>query len=298
MPSHIVRMNLPQGWTLQSKSTFTTRQVEDVKAFLGILKVLLTAAPAFYLQIVTQTLLPSFARHNNVFISVSQQDHKQEVYIEGTTRHIMISNGLLTPCLVVFIIPLYMSLIRPIGYCTMFQKASKRYRHCNVLTDYAVYEKKTDFNHCMLHEGHSHANITTFISINDTLPSPLMFQSLYFFIPQHILSALANILLEIAVLEFICSQSPYSMKGLVLGVCFSLRNLFQIFAVVIIISFGVFWKDSYPLSCGSGFYLTNVLLALLAFCLFMYVARGYKHRIMDEPSNEYRYAEEYYSFPN
>ena len=156
---------------------FTTRQVEDVKAFLGILKVLLTATPAFYLQIVTQTLLPSFARHNNVFISLSQQDHKHKIYIEGRARHIMISNGLLTPCLVVFIIPLYMSLIRPIGYCTMFQKASKRYRHCNVLTDYAVYEKKTDFNHCMLHEGHSHANITTFISINDTLPSPLMFQT-------------------------------------------------------------------------------------------------------------------------
>ena len=47
---------------------FTTRQVEDVKAFLGILKVLLTASSVFYLQIVTQTVLPSFARRNNVFI--------------------------------------------------------------------------------------------------------------------------------------------------------------------------------------------------------------------------------------
>ena len=286
---------------------FTTRQVEDVKAFLGILKVLLTAAPAFYLQIVTQTLLPSFARHNNVFISLSQQDHKREIYIEGTTRHIMISNGLLTPCLVVFIIPFYMSLIRPrilyhvpksikrIGIALFLLILSLL---CSFGMDYTVHKKKTEFDHCMLHEGYREANITTFIYLNDTLPSPLMFQSLYFFIPQHILSALANILLEIAVLEFICSQSPYSMKGLVLGVCFSLRNLFQIFAVIVIIPFGVFWKESYPLSCGSGFYLTNVLLAMLALSLFMYVARRYRHRIMDEPSNEYRYAEEYYSYPD
>ena len=174
---------------------FTTRQVEDVKAFLGILKVLLATAPAFYLQIVTQTLLPSFARHNNIFISLSQQDHKREVYIEGTTRHIMISNGLLTPCLVAFIIPLYMSLIRPrilyhvpksikrIGIAMFLLILSLL---CSFGMDYAVHKKKTDFNHCMLHEGYSYVNITTFINLNDTLPSPLMFQSLYFFIPQHI----------------------------------------------------------------------------------------------------------------
>ena len=88
---------------------FTTRQVEDVKAFLGILKVLLTASPAFYLQIVTQTVLPSFARHANIFIL----SYKKEIYPEGAARHIIISSGLLSPCLVMFIIPLYMSLIRP-----------------------------------------------------------------------------------------------------------------------------------------------------------------------------------------
>ena len=77
---------------------FTTRQVEDVKAFLGILKVLLTAAPAFYLQIVTQTLLSFFARHANIFLL----SHEQEIYPEGAARHIIISSGLLSPCLVVF----------------------------------------------------------------------------------------------------------------------------------------------------------------------------------------------------
>ena len=239
-----------------------------------------TASPVFYLQIVTQTLLPSFARHNNVFIS-SLNNHTQEIYLEGAARHIMISNGLLSPCLIVFIIPLYLLLFRP-WIVFHIPKSLNRIGIAMALLvlsllfsfgmDFAVHQKKTgyEYEHCML--------------------APLMFQSLYFFIPQHILSALANMLLEIAVLEFICSQSPYSMKGLVLGVSFSLRNLFQILAFAFIVPFGLYWKESYPLSCGSGFYLMNVLLAMLSLCLFMYVARRYKYRIMDEPRNEYRYA--------
>ena len=282
---------------------FTTRQVEDVKAFLGILKVLLTAAPAFYLQIVTQTLLSFFARHANIFLL----SHEQEIYSEGAARHIIISSGLLSPCLVVLILPLYMFLIRPrilfhipktlhrVGIAMALQILSLL---GSFGMDFAVHKNKTEFDNCMF-AGYSKKDFNIVdLDVNDTLPSPLMFQSLYFFIPQHILTALANMLLEIAVLEFICSQSPYSMKGLVFGVCFSLRNLFQILAFVFIILFGVFWKDSYPLSCGSGFYLTNVLLAMLALSLFICVARRYKYRIMDEPRNEYRYAEEYYSHTN
>ena len=261
---------------------FTTRQVEDVKAFLGILKVLLTASPVFYLQIVTQTLLPSFARHNNVFVS-SLNNHTQEIYLEGAARHIMISNGLLSPCLIVFIIPLYLSLIRPLIVFHIPKSLNRIGIAMTLLVlsllfsfgmDLAVHRKKTGYEneHCML-EKYSKSNVTKFVAFNDTMTSPLMFQSLYFFIPQHILSAIANMLIEIAVPEFICSQSPYSMKGLVLGLSFSLRNLFQILAFAFIVPFGLYWKESYPLSCGSGFYLMNVLLAMLSLCLFMYVAR-------------------------
>ena len=87
------------------------------------------------------------------------------------------------------------------------------------------------------------------------------------------------------------------MKGLVLGLSFSLRNLFQIFAFAFTVPFGVYWKENYVMSCGSGFYLMNTILAMLSLCLFMYVARRYKYRIMDVPRNEYQYAEEYYSYP-
>ena len=46
---------------------FTTKQVEDVKAFWGILKVLITIGPAFLLLTVMKSLLPLFAEHGNTF---------------------------------------------------------------------------------------------------------------------------------------------------------------------------------------------------------------------------------------
>ena len=91
---------------------FTTKQVEDVKAFLGILKVLLSIGPAFFLQTASQAILPVFSRHSVIFIQ-DNNNSKHEVHIEGIARHIIFSNGLLSPMLVVICIPLYMYLIRP-----------------------------------------------------------------------------------------------------------------------------------------------------------------------------------------
>ena len=123
--------------------------------------------------------------------------------------------------------------------------------------------------------------------------SPL-YQNVYFFTSQHVLSAVANMLFDVAVLEFICSQSPYSMKGLLLGFYFSSKYFFEGLAVVLSLPFGAAWKvDS--LSCGCGFYLLNIVIGLLELLVFVCVSRKYKYREVNEPSHEYRYAEDYYS---
>ena len=124
--------------------------------------------------------------------------------------------------------------------------------------------------------------------------SPPLYQNVYFFITQHVLSALADMLFDIAVLEFICSQSPYSMKGLLLGTFFSIRSFFQGIAIISTVPFGTVWKIE-PLSCGSGFYAMYIVIGLFEFVLFSCVSKRYKYRNVNEPSNEYRYAEEYYS---
>ncbi len=55
----------------------------------------------------------------------------------------------------------------------------------------------------------------------------LHFQNVYFFTSQHFVTAVTNMLIDIAVLEFTCSQSPYSMKGLILGFFFSIKAFIQ-----------------------------------------------------------------------
>ena len=278
---------------------FTTKQVEDVRAFWSILKVLITIGPAFLLQTVMQTILPAFAKHGNSFLNKTAH---QEIHLEGVARYILISNGLLSPLLVVICIPLYLCWIRT--HITYYIPGMlKRIQIallvmvlsliCTFVMDVVVHVNNTEYAHCMF--GYlTEKSTTKIVEANDLPSSPPLYQNVYFFITQHVLSSLADMLFDIAVLEFICSQSPYSMKGLLLGTFFSIRSLFQGIAAVSIVPFGTVWKIE-SLSCGSGFYAMYIVIGLLEFVLFSCVSKRYKYRNVNEPSNEYRYAEEYYS---
>ena len=278
---------------------FTTKQVEDVKAFWGILKVLISIGPAFLLQTVMHTILPAFAKHNNIFLNTTAH---REVHLEGVPRHILISNGLLSPLLVVICIPLYLCWIRP--HVTYYIPGMlKRIQIalvvmvlsliCTFVMDVVVHVKNTEYAHCMFTNVSKDFH-TRIVEANYFPSSPPLYQNMYFFTTQHVLSALSDMLLDIAVLEFTCSQSPYSMKGLLLGIFFSIKNLSQGIAVISTVPFGTVWKIE-SLSCGSGFYAIYIVIGLLEFVLFSCVSKRYKYRNVNEPSNEYRYAEEYYS---
>ncbi len=171
------------------KAPFTTKQVEDIKAFWGILKVVFSIGPIFMIQVAAQSMLPLFAQHSNIY-----EVGNVSVHVEGIARHIFISNGLLSPLLVVVCIPLYLCLIRPrisfhvpgilkrIGLGIILLIISL------ILTlamDMVVHTFKTDEN-CMIsgfsfvdrkgYRFHQNYNSTT-------LP---LYQDAYFFISQHI----------------------------------------------------------------------------------------------------------------
>ncbi len=95
---------------------------------------------------------------------------------------------------------------------------------------------------------------------------------------QIILSALSNMLLYISAVEFICSQSPSSMTGLLIGVFYAIKGLFQLIARALIISF-----ISHHFS-GNWlvYFLVNIVMGVVAFVVYVCVARRYKYR---EPCN-------------
>jgi peptide/histidine transporter 3/4 len=289
---------------------FTTKQVEDVKAFLGIFKVLICIVPVFMLQTAARSTLPTFAQHSNIFLERHNKTKNIYSYVNGAglgaiSRHIFINSGLLPPLLVSTCIPLYLCLIRP---CISYRIPGmlKRISIGIILTvlslaisfamDMVVHMKNTKDVKCMF-SGFTHTSIEDGYRIHnssDNNASLPLYQNIYFFMPQHFLIAASNMVIDIAVLEFICSQSPYSMKGLVLGFFFSMKSIAQAVAVSSIFPFGLAWHFK-TLSCGSGFYLMNIVAGVLVLALFTCVAKRYKQRTIDEPSNEYRYAEEYYS---
>ena len=79
---------------------FTTEQVEDVKAFLGILRVLITLAPIMMVDFSIDGILGIFVNH---------LDGKNLKDDDKYTFHI----DTLTPLLITFLIPIYLCLLRP-----------------------------------------------------------------------------------------------------------------------------------------------------------------------------------------
>ena len=286
---------------------FTTKEVEDVKAFLGIVKVLFVLGPVFLLQTVVRSSLPAFSSHGNVFFtSIDNESVLHQVHNEGVLRHIAISNGLLSPLLVTISLPIYLWFIRPrvmylvpgffkrLGLSIVLLIVSLL---CDLAMDVFVHQENTPDANCMFLSYTFKILGAKLHLIPDSYHSPpYLFQNVYFFTAQCVIISLLSPLLDSAVLEFICSQSPYSMKGLVLGLFFSLKNVFQAFAFFSMVPFGIHWKnDDRVLTCGSGYFLVYTIVAILTLALFVYVSRKYKYRIVNEPANEYRYAEDYYS---
>ncbi len=71
-----------------------------------------------------------------------------------------------------------------------------------------------------------------------------------------------TMLLYTALYEFMCAQSPPSMKGLLIGLSFAIKGIFQAIGSLIIIPFGYF-PPSFP-NCGLWYYGINTLLSFFS----------------------------------
>ena len=157
--------------------------------------------------------------------------------------------------------------------------------------DIAAHRNNPGINTCMLE--------TTDYLQYDITPPPPVSQSSFYLILQLTLSALSHMLIYTAVFEFICSQSPHSMKGLLIGLLYAIKGLYQLLATLLVVPItGLEPHVTFPISCGFYYYLFNILVGVVAVAAYVWVAKGYKYRQRDEPSNVYRYAEEYYSNPH
>ena len=149
-------------------------------------------------------------------------------------------------------------------------------------------ENSTYYDICMFHDPypfdyyfHTHQNLKP-------QQNPLLL------IVPLVLTSLSHMLIYTAVFEFICSQSPHSMKGLLIGMLYAIKGVYQLLATILVVPFavGYIYHPSH-ISCGFIYYLVNIVIGLIAVLTYMWVAKKYKYRERDEICEVHRYAEEY-----
>ena len=85
---------------------------------------------------------------------------------------------------------------------------------------------------------------------------------------QYILLSLSNMLIYIALYEFICSQSPHSMKGLLIGLVFAIKGLFYVIAASLALPFALA-MDNTHISCGVSYYVMNAGVGVVAVLVYV-----------------------------
>ncbi len=80
------------------------------------------------------------------------------------------------------------------------------------------------------------------------------------------------------------------MTGLLIGVFYGIRGLFQLTDTALIAPFVSYFSGN-----RLAYSLVNIVMGVVAFVVYVCVARRYKYRERDEPCNIHQYAEEYYS---
>ena len=255
---------------------FATEQVEDVKTFLRILVILLALGPVFALEVPSGPIFPIFIHHIT--------EHQTTCSV----KEILLDVSFLKSFAIVALFPLYIWLIYSVlrqctpktftritvgiviliaGVICMFvlellahilhQQYDKKGPRCIFMK----LEKKSDQHHLALPWAVNlapgfltHAGITLVITTT---------------------------------FEFISAQSPHAMKGLMIGVMFTVRGIFQLLISLAIIPFslkgiwGTKWMKANPppvTNCGFGYLLLTTITGLVGLALFLVAIKRYKYR--------------------
>ena len=277
---------------------FTTEQVEDVKMFLRILVILLALGPVFALEIPVGPLLPIFIKH------VIKQRNKNETEI-CDLKEVLFDSDSLKSIATVVLFPVYVWLI----YSVLRQCIPRTFTRIKVGIVALVIGLFCMFfvellAHILRHKYHKHGAKCMFREIKKdhykhhlALPWPVNLT------PGFLTQAGVAIIIT-TTFEFISAQSPYSMKGLLIGVMFAVRGIFQLLFSLAILPFSLkqIWgnyrmKHNPPpiFNCGFGYLLFSCIVGLTGLVLFSLAVKRYRYRERNDPPYNQVIVEEVYA---
>ncbi len=266
---------------------FTTEQVENVKSFFGIVVLLLSIGPFFTADIAAALFLSILRNH--------MERYSLEFFSVGHIFHTMYtSGGTLYPIFLILFVPIFLKFIHPlfqkyfpgilrrigIGLCLITVSL-----FCSLFVD--------TIGH-LLPNGHNATSVFApgYLPSNYFVAAPSLHLSPYILIIQEVLVAVAYVFIYGGVFEFICAQSPHSMKGFLFGIFFAIKGLFQLIGVLGILLPFSFWQDSHR--AGLVYFLVNIVISVTGVVAFIVAVKRYQYRQREEDCNVRKYIEEFY----
>ena len=293
---------------------FTSSQVEDVKTFLRIVVVLLALGPVFVLEIPgSYYLYPPFALH--VGKNLQFRDNKP---CRNPVDWALLQSGGLGCVFSMLFLPAYIwvvfSLLRKRVprilnrlWCAMVMSLAGVL--CLLIID-LVGHFQYHHRHGTSGSSHQHnstnsistclftSNYLYSVSKHHPAPMPIVLKMhIGAIIVPTVMLNIGYLLIQATSFEFISAQSPHSMKGLLVGVFFAIKGLFQFISAAAVVPFAIprIWNHINPVTnCAFGYYLLNIIIASTGLVIFTIVIKRYKYRQRDERPYDPRYVEQYY----
>ena len=274
---------------------FTTSDVEDVKTFIRVLLVLLAIGPVFILDVPTSYFLfPAFALHTG-----------QEISFNNETcgwKWMLLESGTLYNLSTVVILPLYVWIV----YCVLRNRIPKilfrlGFAVCLYIISVMSMLIVDLTGHIVLQAEQKPNAMCMFVEPVFENKSLHLHWSVL--ILSNILLDLSPDLIMASAFEFISAQSPYTMKGVLVGMLFAIRGLFRVVGIVLLFPFALdqIWNrghlryDPPVTSCAFGYYLVTIVVALVGLCLLFIAVKKYKYRKReDEPFSQAQVEEIFY----
>ena len=275
---------------------FTTEQVENVKTFFQMLVILFATGPVFALEVpASYFIFPSFGMH----LLYEQYRHREYCNKKFAWEVIMGSGIMMILVSTVILFPGYIW----ITFFHLRKKVPKLFVRLRVgislcilgvvsllITDVVGHVHYNRLSHSTTIVSHSLCVFQATLSYNKSLVYPSLHMHWGVLILPSVLLGIGPLLVIATTLEFISAQSPQSMKGLLVGVFFAIRGLFQFLNSIIIIPLSLKqpWAsremiDHPPVTnCGFVYLLLTSVTGLIGLILFSLAAKRYKYRTRDE----------------
>ena len=249
---------------------FTSEQVEDVKTFFRVLAVVM-----IFTIVSSGSPIVNDASYQ---MAVHLRDRPTDDTIKGCYHGLSVYFSTFTYSAVIVLI--YLTVLHPYCHsCIPRVNITIKFFFSVIILFAAVLGLMAIESASYLHEGI--LNHTSECLLQNYPTNPEIDVNVHWVIIPNTLNGLSIFLFILSGTEFICAQAPFNMKGLVLGITYSIFGLGALIHASISEAFiGKYtaW-DRAPLTCGLWYIMTEGVIVLIGFIVMVLIIKMYKRRV-------------------